>query len=182
MTFYAVTDTNVILSSILTANPLSPTIGIIEAIGEDRLVPLYSDYLLDEYKEVLDRSKFRIPDIVRDNMMYLFTQHGIRIQPSDVEQALPDPNDAPIFMIAMETRNLDSYLVTGNIKHFPAVDYVVTPRKMIEILYGSNQFWNRTRLGHCHWDFFFPCALGSFGGASAARLARSSASIASMAL
>jgi len=140
MTFYAVIDTNVILSSILTANPLSPTIGIIEAIGEDRLVPLYSDYLLDEYKEVLDRSKFRIPDIVRDNMMYLFTQHGIRIQPSDVEQALPDPNDAPIFMIAMETRNLDSYLVTGNINHFPAVDYVVTPRKMIEILYGSNHF------------------------------------------
>ena len=50
MTFYAVIDTNVILSSILTANPLSPTIGIIEAVEENRLVPLYSDYLLDEYK------------------------------------------------------------------------------------------------------------------------------------
>ena len=40
-------------------------------------------------------------------------------------------------MIAMETRDLNSYLVTGNIKHYPEVDYVVTPRMMMEILGGD---------------------------------------------
>ena len=28
----------------------------------------------------------------------------------------------------------DAYLVTGNIKHFPAKRFVVTPREMLEIL------------------------------------------------
>ena len=35
----------------------------------------------------------------------------------------------------MEKRKLeDAYLVTGNIKHFPAKPFVVTPRQMIDII------------------------------------------------
>lgn len=33
-----------------------------------------------------------------------------------------------------EIRTKNSYLVTGNIKHFPKRDYIVSPRQLIDIL------------------------------------------------
>ena len=43
-----------------------------------------------------------------------------------------DPKDVVFYEVAMSKD--DSYLVTGNIKHFPAVRRVVTPNEMLEIL------------------------------------------------
>lgn len=34
----------------------------------------------------------------------------------------------------MEKRNDDAYLITGNIKHFPKKEYIVTPTEMMAIL------------------------------------------------
>lgn len=42
--------------------------------------------------------------------------------------------DVPIFEIALSTRDMDSYLVTGNIRYFPEVDFVVIPKEMMNIL------------------------------------------------
>ena len=139
MTFYAVIDTNVLVSSLLTSNPQSPTVEIIISIDKGRLTPIYSDYLLSEYEEVLSRSHFSIPDTIRDQLLWLFKQKGICIEPKETDIDMPDSEDIPIFLITMETRDLDSYLVTGNIKHYPPVDYVVTPKKMIEILRSMNK-------------------------------------------
>ena len=36
-----------------------------------------------------------------------------------------------------ERKTADAYLVTGNIKHFPAKPYVVTPRQMLDIIIGN---------------------------------------------
>lgn len=33
-----------------------------------------------------------------------------------------------------ERKTEEAYLVTGNIKHFPAEPYVVTPRQMMDII------------------------------------------------
>lgn len=43
-----------------------------------------------------------------------------------------DPKDVVFYEVAMSKDN--SYLVTGNKKHFPAVRRVVTPNEMLEIL------------------------------------------------
>lgn len=43
-----------------------------------------------------------------------------------------DPKDVVFYEVAMSKDN--SYLVTGNTKHFPAVGRVVTPNEMLEIL------------------------------------------------
>lgn len=43
-----------------------------------------------------------------------------------------DPKDVVFYEVAMSKDN--SYLVTGNTKHFPAVRRVVTPNEMLEIL------------------------------------------------
>lgn len=134
MTTYAVIDTNVLVSSLITSNPESPTIGIITAIHKRAITPIYSDYLFSEYKEILNRSKFSIPENLKDDILSLFVGFGIRFEPTTTKVDMPDPDDAPIFLITMETRELDSYLVTGNIKHYPPMDYIVTPKRMMEIL------------------------------------------------
>lgn len=41
-----------------------------------------------------------------------------------------------VYEVAMEKREDDSYLVTGNKKHYPIKDFIVTPAEMIEILKG----------------------------------------------
>lgn len=43
-----------------------------------------------------------------------------------------DQKDVVFYEVAMSKD--DSYLVTGNTKHFPAVRRVVTPNEMLEIL------------------------------------------------
>ena len=47
-------------------------------------------------------------------------------------EEVSDPKDVIFYEIAMSREG--SYLVTGNIKHFPAVCRVATPNKMLEIL------------------------------------------------
>ena len=134
MSIYAVIDTNVIVSSLLTRNVESPTVGIIKAVRDRSLIPLYSKYLLSEYIDVLSRSKFSLPKDICEGLLALFIECGRQYEPSIASADLPDPDDVPIYLITMETRDLDSYLVTGNVKHFPEADYIVTPKKMMELL------------------------------------------------
>ena len=137
MKVHAVIDTNVLISSLITTNFESPTISIIREITKGNIVPIYSDYLMTEYREVLSRSKFKIPDEILERVLKMFIENGLKFEPTNEFIIMPDPDDTPIFLITMQTRELDSYLVTGNTKHYPAADYVVTPRRMMDILYDS---------------------------------------------
>lgn len=42
--------------------------------------------------------------------------------------------DLPFYEVVLEKRNDEAYLVTGNIKHFPAKPFIVTPRELLTIL------------------------------------------------
>ena len=47
-------------------------------------------------------------------------------------------HDAIFYEVVMEARETtDTYLVTGNIKHFPVKPYAVTPKEMLDILNGN---------------------------------------------
>ena len=58
MKYYAVIDTNVLVSYLLTHNAGSPIVKIVDAILSGKLKPMYSDMILDEYDNVLRREKF----------------------------------------------------------------------------------------------------------------------------
>jgi len=49
-----------------------------------------------------------------------------------VPQELTD--DLVFYEVAMEKRDDNAYLVTGNRKHYPVRDFIVTPAEMMEIL------------------------------------------------
>ena len=58
---YAVIDTNVLVSSLLTAHADSATVIIWNKITDGEIIPLYNYEILDEYSAVLSRPKFRFP-------------------------------------------------------------------------------------------------------------------------
>lgn len=49
-----------------------------------------------------------------------------------LDEIFPDSKDIVFYEIAMSKD--DTYLVTGNNKHFPQKPFVVTPAEMVEIL------------------------------------------------
>ena len=55
---FAVIDTNVIVSALLSSNLESNPVKVFRAIVQERIVPLYNDEILEEYKSVLSRPKF----------------------------------------------------------------------------------------------------------------------------
>ena len=60
MTYYAVIDTNVIVSSMLKTNSIPGL--IVKLIYENTIIPLLSEEILEEYVEVLTRNKFDISE------------------------------------------------------------------------------------------------------------------------
>lgn len=49
-------------------------------------------------------------------------------------ELLPDPKDLVFYEVCIAKREEDSMLVTGNMKHFPAKPFIVTPNELLEII------------------------------------------------
>lgn len=62
MHYYAVIDTNVLVSALLSKNDDAATVQIIKLILSGKIVPVYSEEIIGEYREVLTRKKFRFTE------------------------------------------------------------------------------------------------------------------------
>ena len=131
---YAVIDTNVIVSAMLTRHSDAATAKILNAIIENEITALYNDEIIQEYKEVLHRKKFGFPKQIIDKIIERIHKRGISTTRTHSDEVFPDPKDVVFYEVAMSKE--DAYLVTGNIKHFPQKPIVVTPAEMLEILQG----------------------------------------------
>ena len=69
MKTYAVFDTNVLVSAMITHNPDAPTVKVIEAMALKKIVPLYNEEIVGEYDNVLHRDKFNLLDEDVANMI-----------------------------------------------------------------------------------------------------------------
>lgn len=134
MRYYAVFDTNVLISSLLTKRTDTATAKVVDAISSGDIIPLYNQEILEEYDEVLHRAKFSFSEQRIHRMLQMIRQFGLAVNPSPTGEILVDMNDLVFYEIVMEKRNDDAYLITGNIRHFPERDFIVTPSEMMEIL------------------------------------------------
>lgn len=138
MTCYAVIDTNVIVSSMLSNHPDSATVLLVKGVFDGELIPVYSEETMAEYREVLHRKKFRFDFNQIEYILSAFSHFGLMMEPSPTGETLPDMKDLPFYEIVMEKRKTDdAYLVTGNKKHFPIQPFIVTPKEMLDILTNS---------------------------------------------
>lgn len=135
MRYYAVLDTNVLVSALL--HPASAPGQIAVEAMEGRIIPLYNSEIIAEYNDVLHRFKFKFDrDTVR-LMVDTIIQRGIPVDAGPIEDILPDPKDIVFYAVTMEKKKTDdAYLVTGNTRHFPNAPFVVTPREMLDIIRG----------------------------------------------
>lgn len=101
-------------------------------------MPLFDNRIINEYKEVLNRPKFCFDKNDVNNLIDSIIKYGILINPKKSIINLIDPKDIMFLEVLTESRSkYDSYLVTGNIKHFPNDNCIIMPRDMIDIIIGS---------------------------------------------
>lgn len=137
MKYYAVIDTNVLLSALLSKKEDSATVKVLDAVFDGKITPLYHQDILAEYNEVLHREKFHLREDLIQKVIEAFRQYGIEVFPQPTGAILIDMDDLVFYEVAMEKREDDAYLVTGNQKHYPFRDFIVTPAEMIAIIKAS---------------------------------------------
>lgn len=130
---YAVIDTNVLVSALFSVDGLSNPAIVIESILDGLIIPIYNDDIIEEYKDLLSRKKFNFPTNAINGIISIFINFGIHVDRILISHdQFIDEDDVVFYEVKMNIE--DSYLVTGNIRHFPKDPSVVTPKQMVEIL------------------------------------------------
>ena len=133
MNYYAVIDTNVIVSSMLKRDSIPGT--IIDLVLTKEIIPLLNKEILDEYSEVLTRNKFGFGKKDVQSLLNEIKNDSIFLEPEETLEDFVDEDDIVFFEIVMSAKHsMDAYLITGNIKHYPIRNYVVTPKQMLDII------------------------------------------------
>ena len=129
MKYYAVIDTNVLVSAMLKWQ--SAPGSVLEFAFNGLIVPLLNTEIVSEYREVLTRPKFGLTEDIITDVIDSLEKAGIYVDAKEIDIELPDPKDRVFYEVVMEKRKeKDAYLVTGNNKHFPVEPFIVTPRQM----------------------------------------------------
>lgn len=131
---YAVIDTNVLVSALLSRHPDAATVRVADLIFSGRIVPLVNEEILTEYDDVLHRKKFHFPKPLIDAILHEVRLRGLLLGRTKSSLKFPDPADTVFYEVAL-SKDV-AFLVTGNTKHFPTAPIVVTPSEFLTICAG----------------------------------------------
>lgn len=100
--FFAVIDTNVIVSALISKNIDSNPGKVFRAIVQERIVPLYNDEILAEYRCVLSRPKFHLAPALIETVLKAIIVDGLNLDgvPA-IGIDFPDPKDIVFYEIAI---------------------------------------------------------------------------------
>lgn len=132
MSLFVVFDTNVIVSAMLSNNPNAPTVKVVEAISQGKVIPLYNEEILVEYGKVLHRTKFNLQPSIVTSVIASIIRLGIKVNRTSTDETFIDLDDVVFYEVALSKEG--SFVVTGNTKHFPKNPIVVAPAELLEIL------------------------------------------------
>ena len=128
---FVVIDTNILVSAFwsMNGNP-AQIIGLIQ----NRIItPCYDYRIINEYKEVLLRTKFGFDKSEVDDILAQIIYDGLSIVAKPVNIFFTHNSDKKFYEVA---KHCNAILITGNIKHFPSDDHIITPKDFINN-YGS---------------------------------------------
>ncbi len=133
MIYYAILDTNVLVSAMLKASSVPGQVTAQALTGD--IIPVLNDEILAEYEDVLNRPKFKFNKNAVKIFLDELRRRAVYTDAGAVTEELPDPKDVVFYAVLMEKRREEeAYLVTGNLKHFPVRTYIVTPHEMLDIV------------------------------------------------
>ena len=129
---YAVIDTNVVVSALISKNPSSSPLAVLAHVFSGAITPVFNEEIISEYRDVLSRDKFNLNPLDVEEALRIIIDYGLALNRAKSDEVFPDPKDIVFYEVALSKEG--SYLVTGNSKHFPKTPIVVTPAEMLEIL------------------------------------------------
>jgi putative PIN family toxin of toxin-antitoxin system len=112
----AVIDTNVLVSALMREG--TPPAEVLDDVVKGTLAVLYDQRILDEYREVLARSRFAFEPSKAETLLCFIVSTGELIPDALFAVQLPDPDDQPFADVA--SAGGADVLITGNAKDFPA--------------------------------------------------------------
>lgn len=132
--YYVIFDTNVIVSMLLSGDINSYPMLLMNYIYDGIITPVFSNEILNEYKEVLSRDKFPFTKKMIGDLINYIKKLGINIEPQKLEIEFEDYDDLVFYEVLMTKNKHEKKLVTGNIKHFPKQVNIMTPKEMVELI------------------------------------------------
>jgi putative PIN family toxin of toxin-antitoxin system len=127
-----VLDTNILISALLHPQGL-PARTFLRTIAGTGVQLCVSGDIYAEYEEVIRRPKFDRSVSVIEHALRAVRERGFWVRPTENVVACSDPDD-DIFLECAQAAGAQ-YLVTGNVKHFPAKwvnTQIVTARQFLD--------------------------------------------------
>ena len=120
-----VLDTNVLVSALL--KPDSFPSKVLNLILSGKIIMVYDSRIYSEYKAVLARPKFSLPEDGVQALLAFIRLEGESVAPLPMDVQLPDSKDLPFIEVAAAS---NAVVVTGNPRHLSVEGIrVMTPRE-----------------------------------------------------
>lgn len=133
-----VVDTNIIVSAAISVSrrKRSPERDLVGRIAEGKLTLLLSDDIFGEYEEVLSRfveetARPHIPRKITEEILDGLEDVATFMESTPRVSLLRDPDDAKFLDLAIAGQA--DYLITTNLRHFPALPWIVTVHQFFVI-------------------------------------------------
>ncbi len=98
--YYAVIDTNVIVSAMLKKSSLPDR--VIQEIFRGTITPLLNREILDEYWNVLQRPKFKFPEKAVNTLVTGLIKRAFFVAAEPIKETLPDSKDVVFLQIFIQ--------------------------------------------------------------------------------
>lgn len=134
---FVVIDTNIIVSALLKSNSNPRT--ILDFVFKRKLIPVVNEAILKEYKEVLKRKKFNFETTLINLLFEELKPLWKYIEAPIIKVDNCDKNDLVFYSIyKKQSEIIETYLITGNLKHFPTEKNIISPKMMVDIIKNGN--------------------------------------------
>jgi putative PIN family toxin of toxin-antitoxin system len=127
-----VVDTNVIVSALMNTNGIPAKVLSLLLNGKIKI--LYDNRIIFEYVDVLSRNEFGFSKEIVNDLIEYFKRSGEYINAEYIKIFFSDETDKKFYEVYKSGKA--NYLITGNTKHFPKEDAIITPKDFM-LLYEN---------------------------------------------
>ena len=124
-------DTNVLVSALWSRD--GDPAKILSLVLNGLLTPCHDHRILAEYHNVLNQPKFGFPAWAVTDLLEFIAESGLSVTPPPLPLASADEADHKFYEVA---RHCQAWLITGNLKHFPKDELVLTVREALAKIMG----------------------------------------------
>jgi len=119
---YVVLDTNVLVSAFWAENGVCAR--VLSMVLNGQITICYDHRILEEYRAVLLWPRFMFSEEAVENILSFIKTIGMSVIAAPLAIDLPDMSDKKFFEVGTQ---MDAVIITGNIKHYPAYEKVLSP-------------------------------------------------------